>query len=166
MSDNEKKACSHCHKESYCLPVGDNNSNLCFDCFRARTDAKETASEANTIEEVAVKAFAEFARENEIDIDKITGKDLGNMLVKNLATNIVMATHYGIHIRKLEVKNISEGIGAVGVEISFNEFDEKFLPHIREAMGKANVSGAKDDLPEHVKAAVQVQGNTVGKFNA
>lgn len=159
----DKKVCTQCRKEAYCLPVGDNNSPICFDCFKAKTDKpvedqKETIAE---LKETAIQAFAELVREHNVDIEKLNGNDASTKILKTIASILVKASLIGIHIRSINVGNIADGVGALAAEMSVNEFDEKFLPLVKKTLSRTAVSEAKDDLPEHLKAVLSAQGKAV-----
>lgn len=138
-----KSTCSKCRKEEFCLPMGEKSANICHGCF------KETMSD---------ESFAQFTKKYGLDIENLTGEKVSEMLIKAIAIMLAKAQLFGIKVRKIEMADLTDDIGAVKAEIDATEFDTEFLPKLRTA--------ATGDLPDHVKAAVDALGSTVGRFNA
>lgn len=136
--------CAECKKETFCLPMGKNNGLICQECFTGT---------------IANQSFAQFAKKHGLDdIENMTGDKISKMVVMAVATILAKASLFGINVKKIEVGDVSKDLTAMTVELNYQEFDEVFLPKLKLA--------ATGDLPDHVKAAVDALGSTMGKFNA
>ena len=125
------------------MPMGEKGALICHDCFKS---------------EAANEIFDRFAAKHGIDINNLTGKEVTSLVLKSVATILAKASLFGIKVRKIEMADITDDIGAMAAETNFEEFDNEFLPKLRAA--------ATGDLPDHVKAAVEQLGSSIGKFNA